>query len=63
MDIPTLRTCHFEADENSMIILENIEMLVGVATYSFPPSGTWAFYFINRQPWANISFPSVPITP
>ena len=36
-------------------------MLVGVAPlpFSFPPSGTWAFYSINRPPWANISDPSV----
>ena len=36
-------------------------MLVGVASLPplFPPSGTKAFYFINRTPWANISDPSV----
>ena len=36
-------------------------MLVGVAPlpYSFPPSRTLAFYFINRPPWANILVPSV----
>ena len=36
-------------------------MLVGVASLplSFPPSGTLAFYSINRPPWANISDPIV----
>ena len=36
-------------------------MLVGVAPLplSFPPSRTWAFYSINRPPWANISDPSL----
>ena len=34
----------------------NIEKLGGVATLplSFPPSGTKAFYFINRPPTPNI---------
>ena len=38
-------------------------MLVGVAPlpYSFPPSRTLAFYFINRPPWANILVPSVSL--
>ena len=36
-------------------------MVEGVASLplSFPPSGTLAFYSINRPPWANISDPSV----
>ena len=40
-------------------------MLVGEAPLplSFPSSGTWAFYFINRPPWANISDPSVCPSP
>ena len=35
-------------------------MLVGVATLPspFPPSGTLAFSFINRPPWAKILSPS-----
>ena len=34
----------------------DIEKLVVVATFppSFLPSGTYAFYFINRPPWANV---------
>ena len=38
-------------------------MLVGVAPLlpSFPPSETWAFYFINRPSRANISVPSVAV--
>jgi hypothetical protein len=34
----------------------NTKKLEGVATLSpsFPPSGTWTFYFVNRPPTPNI---------
>ena len=32
-------------------------MEVALLSLSFPPSGTLAFYSINRSPWANI-FPT-----
>ena len=35
----------------------NDKKLVGVATLSFPPNGTLAFYVINRQLATNILVP------